>query len=70
VDPIKIHRANCGFCQNGMGAKNIGSNHRGFWAGPFNSYQDILSALEQLNDRFINAPGFINASCCNPGVAD
>jgi hypothetical protein len=66
VDPIKIHLAKCGFCQNGNGMHGIGSNHRGFWAGPFNSYQDIVIALEQLNERFINPPGFDDAGCCNP----
>ena len=67
VDPIKIHRANCGFCQNGNGMQGVGSNHRGFWAGPFNSYQDIVAALDQLNDKFINPPGLIDCNRCNPG---
>ena len=65
-DPIKIHRSNCGFCQNGSGRNGGFSNQRGFWAGPFEEYAEIESALVQLNQKFTNPPSFENASCCNP----
>lgn len=70
VDPIKIHRTNCGFCQSGNGMQGVGSNQSGFWAGPFNSYNDIVSALEEMNNKFIIPPGFANCSRCNPGEDD
>jgi hypothetical protein len=67
VDPVKIHHADCGFCQNGQGSRGIGSNGNGFWAGPFENYADVESALQQLNSKFNNPPGFENVRFCNSG---
>jgi hypothetical protein len=66
-DPIKIHDADCSYCKNGNGLHDHGSNQRGFWAGPFNTYSDIEDALKQLDQKFSTPPGFEDAGCCNPG---
>ena len=60
---ILIHKGECGDCQNGNGKRNIGSNHRGFWAGPFKKYDQAYSALSKLQSKFRNPPEIGDCRC-------
>ena len=50
--PIFIHRNTCGHCKDGNGQKGMGSNEKGFWAGPFKQYDHAYEALMKLNSKF------------------
>lgn len=60
---ILIHKGECGDCQNGNGKRNVGSNEKGFWAGPFKKYAHAYSALSKLQSKFRNPPEIGDCSC-------
>jgi len=62
---ILIHKANCGHCQNGIGMKVLGSNERGFWAGPFKELNQAEESLNNLIKFFNHKPEIGNHTCCS-----
>jgi hypothetical protein len=60
---ILIHKGTCGHCNQGLGKNGIGSNERGFWAGPFGQYDNARAALTNLFDKFINPPQTGDCNC-------
>jgi len=60
---ILIHKGECGDCQNGNGKRNIGSNEKGFWAGPFKKYEHAYSALSKLQSKFQNPTKIGDCNC-------
>ena len=64
---IKIHKAECSRCKNGKGQNGEEySNEKGFWAGPFDIYANIVLALENLVTKFNSKVHFDNCKFCNP----
>ena len=61
---ILIHKGECPDCKNGNGLHNLGSNEKGFWAGPFNELSHAESALRKLLSLFRDAPESGNHTCC------
>ena len=56
----KIHKADCGFCNNGNGAhNNIHGNRNGKWHGPFGNYTKAHEFAVRLNNRKVS-----NCSTC------
>lgn len=54
----KIHKASCGFCNNGSGAhKNIHGDRNGKWYGPFSSYPKAHEFAVNLKDRKVSNCG-------------
>jgi hypothetical protein len=47
----------------GMGKHNVGSNEKGFWAGPFREYEHAASALKKIRKKFRNPPKIGACSC-------
>jgi hypothetical protein len=62
---ILIHNGDCGNCQNGIGMNDIGSNERGFWAGPFKDLNQAEQALQSLIKLFNHKPMTGNHTSCN-----
>jgi hypothetical protein len=61
---ILIHHGTCGRCQNGNGQRGSGTNAIGFWAGPFQTYNDAHGALTKLIRRFQNPPNIDDCGAC------
>jgi hypothetical protein len=53
---ILIHKGECGYCQNGNGMQDSGSNEKGFWAGPFKELDHAETALKKLLSLFKDPP--------------
>ena len=56
---VRIHKANCHFCNNGAGVQdNVLGNENGEWSDLFDNYQDALfeANLIAILPPFENAP--------------
>jgi len=47
VRRARLHRAACGFCNNGAGFRAPDSGTNGCWHGPFRDKDTALAALER-----------------------
>ena len=61
--PIRIHIGSCGHCNSGNGKLSL-SNSRGFWAGPFQSLDDIDASLKELQKIVTHPFTYEKCSCC------
>jgi len=59
---IRIHYANCGFCNNGNGRniQNVEAGRNGVWIGPFTSFEFVSDFIELINVDFDSCRN------CNP----
>lgn len=69
TNSVKIHRGDCGFCQQGHGAhQNHGNNVNGQWhIGPgqgYPTYQDCVTVAIQIAQEMNT--NFENCQVCNP----